>query len=94
MPHVLLTGASGGIGAAIADTLLAIGYQLTVLGRDQDALLPLGSRGAEIIVADLARPAALGAAQRARARDLRERDPWDAGGTALVGLHRQQGGTA
>ncbi|MFP1625125.1 SDR family NAD(P)-dependent oxidoreductase [Streptomyces sp. 5K101] len=54
---VLLTGATGGIGGALAAELAAQGAKLTVSGRRAEALRPLAERhGARAIVADLARP--------------------------------------
>jgi NAD(P)-dependent dehydrogenase (short-subunit alcohol dehydrogenase family) len=53
---VLLTGASRGIGAAIARALLARGVRLAVVGRDRAALEALVGAGGEhaVLVADLA----------------------------------------
>jgi short-subunit dehydrogenase len=51
---VLLTGASGGIGHAIARTLRAGGAELTLTGRRTDALEPLAAElGARALTADL-----------------------------------------
>ena len=59
--RVLLTGASGGIGNAIARALHSRGAELAISGRREDALRTLrdelGDR-VEILVADLAEPAA------------------------------------
>ncbi|NRQ38713.1 SDR family NAD(P)-dependent oxidoreductase [Nonomuraea sp. NN258] len=38
MGHVLITGATGGIGRALVDALLAAGHQVTAIGRDLDRL--------------------------------------------------------
>ena len=58
--RVLLTGASGGIGAAVAETLARRGARLVASGRDEAALaaaqLPAGTR---TIVADLTNEAAV-----------------------------------
>lgn len=53
----LLTGASGGIGHAIARRLSAAGSQVILSGRRVDVLEPLAAQlGAEVIAADLADP--------------------------------------
>jgi 3-oxoacyl-[acyl-carrier protein] reductase len=57
--RVLLTGASRGIGRAVALQLLDAGARLAVVGRDQAALaLLLGAagKGSAVLQADLARP--------------------------------------
>lgn len=52
---VLLTGASGGLGRAIARHLAAGGAELILSGRRADVLEELGTElGAEVVVADLA----------------------------------------
>ncbi|QIP83772.1 SDR family NAD(P)-dependent oxidoreductase [Streptomyces sp. Tu 2975] len=52
---ILLTGATGGIGGALAAELAARGAKLTVSGRRADALGPLAAQyGARTVVADLA----------------------------------------
>jgi short-subunit dehydrogenase len=59
---VLLTGATGGIGHAIARRLHAEGANLILTGRNVDLLAPLaGELGARSIVTDLGDPAALDA---------------------------------
>ncbi len=53
---VLLTGATGGLGLAIAEMLTTLGAKLTVSGRRADALTDVAAKlGASIEVADLAR---------------------------------------
>src|SRR4051795_4887374 len=52
---VLLTGASGGLGAAIAEALAARGARLLLSGRRRDQLVELAARtGGEVLVCDLA----------------------------------------
>jgi short-subunit dehydrogenase len=59
--NVLLTGASGGLGQAIARTLAAKGAKLTLTGRRVDVLEPLASElsGARVIAVDLSDPQAV-----------------------------------
>jgi short-subunit dehydrogenase len=55
---VLLTGASGGIGVAIARAVAPRGGQLILSGRRRDVLEPLGQElGARVVAADLSVPA-------------------------------------
>jgi short-subunit dehydrogenase len=56
--NVLLTGASGGLGQAIARTLAANGAKLTLTGRRVDVLEPLASElpRARVIAVDLSDP--------------------------------------
>jgi short-subunit dehydrogenase len=55
--HVLLTGASGGIGAALASALAARGARLTLTGRRMDVLDRLAkSVDGKALAADLSRP--------------------------------------
>src|SRR4051812_26432458 len=55
---VLLTGASGGIGVALAETFAAEGAKLVVSGRRETELQALADRtGARVVVADLSKRA-------------------------------------
>jgi short-subunit dehydrogenase len=57
--HVLLTGASGGLGHAIARALAARGASLTLTGRRAEVLEPLAAEvGGRALAADLADPEA------------------------------------
>jgi short-subunit dehydrogenase len=57
--HVLLTGASGGLGHAIARALAARGASLTLTGRRAELLEPLAAEvGGRAVAADLADPQA------------------------------------
>lgn len=53
MGHVLVTGATGGIGVALVDALVEAGHRVTAVGRD------VGRLNVQGIEADLAEPAAL-----------------------------------
>jgi NAD(P)-dependent dehydrogenase (short-subunit alcohol dehydrogenase family) len=53
MTGALVTGATGGLGQAIVDGLLAEGLAVTAVGRDRAALDSLGRRGARALAADL-----------------------------------------
>jgi len=57
--HVLLTGATGGLGHAIARALAARGASLTLTGRRAEVLEPLAEElGGRALAVDLADPAA------------------------------------
>lgn len=56
--RALLTGATGGLGAALARLLLDQGYVLRATGRDEQAGLRLMAMGAEFVTADLTDPQA------------------------------------
>jgi NADP-dependent 3-hydroxy acid dehydrogenase YdfG len=64
MSNVLVTGASGGIGFAVADLLASSGHHVIALGRDSDKLELLRGDGASVITADLAHVDDLRAAVR------------------------------
>jgi short-subunit dehydrogenase len=58
--HVLLTGATGGIGRSLAEALAAEGAVLTLTGRRADELSALArATGGRAVVADLADPGSL-----------------------------------
>jgi NADP-dependent 3-hydroxy acid dehydrogenase YdfG len=59
MGDVLVTGASGGIGSAVAMALVSAGHHVILLGRDAAALEQVPTSGVRIIVADLAHVEAL-----------------------------------
>lgn len=53
MGHVLVTGATGGVGAAVATALLSADHRVTALGRDIGRLRELEADGAHPIAIDL-----------------------------------------
>ena len=59
MTQVLVTGATSGIGRAMALTLKAAGYAVLALGRNPDALTELAQAGIETLALDLADPGAV-----------------------------------
>lgn len=59
MAHAVVTGATGGIGRAIALALHEAGHLVTAIGRDPDALAALGERGLHALALDLADTAAI-----------------------------------
>ena len=61
MTQVLVTGATSGIGRAMALTLRGAGYAVLALGRNPAALAELSAEGIETLAADLADPSALAA---------------------------------
>jgi NADP-dependent 3-hydroxy acid dehydrogenase YdfG len=57
MARVMVTGAAGGIGSAVANLLISRGHEVIALGRGQARLTAL--RGATAVVADLGQPQSL-----------------------------------
>ncbi len=57
--RILILGATGFFGRAVAHTVLDAGYQLRVLVRDEAAAGPLRARGAEVLQGDATDPVAL-----------------------------------
>jgi short-subunit dehydrogenase len=58
--RVLLTGASGGIGSAVAEALAEAGATVVLTGRNAEALAALARRtGGEVAVCDLSQPGAV-----------------------------------
>lgn len=52
--RVLITGATGFLGGALARRLLALGHEVLALGRDREKLAGLAAEGADILRLDLA----------------------------------------
>src|SRR5579863_7646869 len=55
----VITGATGHTGRVAAETLIASGAKVRVIGRDAKRLEPLSQKGAEAVVADMTDAAAL-----------------------------------
>lgn len=55
----VILGATGNTGSVVADTLLAKGQKVRVVGRSKERLSKFGKRGAEVVEADVTRPAQL-----------------------------------
>lgn len=70
MAEALVTGATSGIGHAIALALHAAGHRVTALGRDPAALQALAARGLVPLPCDLSDPAAIAAALADQAPDI------------------------
>ncbi|MEB3306878.1 MAG: SDR family NAD(P)-dependent oxidoreductase [Cyanobacteriota bacterium] len=56
-PSVLITGASSGIGAVVAEHLLQKGWRVLAAARRVEAMAPLAARGAVVLPLDIADPA-------------------------------------
>lgn len=54
--RVLVVGATGALGGAVARKLLAAGIPVRAFGRNRDRLAPLESLGAEVATGDLLDP--------------------------------------
>jgi NAD(P)-dependent dehydrogenase (short-subunit alcohol dehydrogenase family) len=58
--HVVMTGATNGIGLAAAEELAMRGAKVTIIARDQAKAKPLANRiGADVVIADLASKSAV-----------------------------------
>ncbi|KJY82878.1 short-chain dehydrogenase [Vibrio galatheae] len=76
--HIMLTGASGGIGRAIATQLAQAGARLTLVGRSEDVLQSLKaslehSQQHQILVADITSPLGIAAINEYAKRAIVER---------------------
>jgi NAD(P)-dependent dehydrogenase (short-subunit alcohol dehydrogenase family) len=80
----LITGASGGIGRAVARRLATMAYQLTLSGRDQDALAGIACELAETGTKTQAAPAEMGV--EAEIRELARAHAGQFGGLDLLVL--------
>lgn len=68
--QAIVTGATSGIGRAIALALAAAGYEVVAFGRQEAALAELRTQGLQTRAVDLGDPAALDAALRGLAPDV------------------------
>ena len=55
----VILGATGNTGSVVAETLLANGQKVRVVGRSKERLAKFGKRGAEVVEADITKPAQL-----------------------------------
>jgi uncharacterized protein YbjT (DUF2867 family) len=84
IPPVLVLGATGGQGGAVASALLSVGRPVRALVRDpgSDRAAGLGAAGAELATGDFTDPAALGAAMRGASAAFALTTPFESGPSA------------
>jgi uncharacterized protein YbjT (DUF2867 family) len=84
IPPVLVLGATGGQGGAVASALLSVGRPVKALVRDpgSDRAARLGAAGAELATGDFTDPAALAVAMRGASAAFALTTPFDSGPSA------------